>query len=463
MTLPLGHASNGGFKMHTNAWGSGAPVALGAGDGFEFDSAAVKSNASRIKNEGIYGQAYRRAGQFGAVKPMVTIPLDLYYRCAAWRLIALAMGGAGVTALGGGAHQHDISLMNTHAGKYGTLAFPLQNGGGTVEGVQELPHCKVEGFSLDWTREQQGKLSVDVMGFDSYLNIGTADAAFVVASVSAANGALTILAQAQTAFNPSPLTFTKVAGVTAITVTIVYVDRFGVVKTKVITETDFVSQVWTGVDYAKQVVSATISGLSGTGNVSMGVSNGVNNSSTVGSITTATDRDRVLFSQLRFYMTAQGGADFTAGDEYYLEALKIALKVGFDQRVTTQFGSRIDEPSTGAASRPEVTIGLNYSALTSQNKGKFFDMIAKNQVKAKAVFTGPTVPGSSPAVAQTLTIYLNAIQFDDGEGEIRGPGVVAFEANGEAQQAIAVPTGFPSGADEPILIQLVNSLSSAII
>jgi hypothetical protein len=463
MTLPLGHASIGGFKMHSNAWGSGAPVALGASDGFEFDSESIRANSARIKSEGNYGNAYRRAGAFAALKPGGSVPMDLYYRCASWRLVALAMGADAVTALGGGAHRHDISCVNNHTGKHGTLVFPLQNGAGAVEGVKEIPHTKVEGFTLEWTREQAGKLSIDVIGFDDYLNIGAPSVAFVVASVAVGTGAQTVLAAALTDFTPSPLTFTKAGTVTAINVTIVYVDRFNVQKSITFTETDFVANLWTGLDYARRVISVTINTFTGSGNISAGVSNGVNNQSTVSAITTVTERDKVLFSQLRFFANAQGGADFVAADEYFLEALRISLKVGFDQRVTTEFGTRISEPSTGAAARPEVMVSLNYSALTTQNKNKFFDMIAKNQIKAKAIFTGPTVPASSPAVAQTLTIWLNALQVDEGEGTVGGPGVLGFEQSLEAQQAIAVPTGFPSGVDEPLFMQLVNNLATAII
>lgn len=461
MGVPLGHGSIAAFKVHTNAWGNGLPVAAGAGDGFEFDSDSIKANSQLIKTEGNYGGAYRRAGVFGALKPGGAIPFDLYYQCAAWRLICMAIGADAVTSLGGSAYRHDITVLNNHAGKYGTLVIPMISAGGTVEGVMEIPHAKISGVELSWNREEGGKVSCNVIGFDENLNIGAANAAFVVASITIANGPQTVLAPALADFTPSPLSYTKTGTTTALNVTIVYVDRFNIVKTITITETDFVANVWTGIDYARRVISVTVNSFTGAAAVSAGVSNGINGQATVAAITTAVPRDRCTFPQMRFYAGTQGGGAFAAADEYFLENLKVTVDLGMDQRVTTQFQSRVDEPSTGAQARPSVKVALNYSALTTANKNKFFDMIAKNQIKAEAILTGPSVAGGT--TAQSLAIWLNAIQFDDGEPDVSGPGVLPFTATGEAQRALAVPTGFPGGDDQPIMLQLVNGLSTVII
>ena len=449
MGTEIGHAHRAAVKKQTGAWGTSAAIVLGANDGFEFNSESVRSNAGLVMNEGITGSPYRRPGSPGNLVPSGDVDVDLYYRCSALRMLAAGLGADAVTALGGGAHRHDMTQAGTMLGTHFTLAFL------GAEAVREFPHTKVTGLRLRWAQDgQRGKLVLTTAAFDENINVGSPDDDFVVASVAAANGPLTILAPALVDFTPSPLFITKVAGITAITATIVAIDRFGDQYTKVVTTSDFVAEVWTDTEYVRRVVSITLSGIAGTGNVKVGVTNGKNNASTLAGVTTAADRDVTLFTQMRIWMNAQGGADFVDADEQYVSSVEIGLNLSMDSRVTTKHRRRAEEPEIGGGGWPTATIGFNWSAFTDRNRRHLIDQIAKNQIKAKVELTGP--PIASSGFPHKLTAWLNGVQLAEGDVNVSGPGVVPFNVSGEANSVVAVPTGFPAGHTKAVMIQIQN-------
>ncbi len=449
MGTEIGHAHKAAVKKQTGAWGTSPALVLGANDGFEFNSESLKANAALVMNEGITGSPFRRPGSPGNLVPGGDIDLDLYYRCAALRLLAAGLGADAVTTLVSGAYRHDITQASSILGTHFTLAFL------GVEAVREFPHTKVTGIRMRWAEDgQRGKLTPTLAAFDENVNVGSPDDDFVVASVAAANGPLTILGPALVDFIPSPLFITKVAGITAITFTIVAVDRFGDQYTKVITTSDFVSEVATDIEYVRRVVSITISGLTGTGNVKVGVSNGKNNAATVASVSTVADRDVTLFTQMRVWMNAQGGADFADADEQFVSAVEIGLNLSMDSRVTTKHRRRAEEPELGGGGWPVATIGFNWSAFTDRNRQKLLDQIAKNQIKAKVVLTGPQI--AATAYAHSVTCWLNGVQLAEGDVNVGGPGVIPFNVTGEAHSVVAVPTGFPGGDTKALMVQIQN-------
>lgn len=457
MGIETAHVFKAAFKKNSNTWGSGLPVVVGSGDGFEFNSESIKANVALINNEGFYGAAYRRPGSPGNKTPGGDADYDFYYRCnGGLRQLACAAGADSVAALGGGAHEHTIALTDTHSGVFGTLVLPGN------EGIREYPFAKLTGMKMRWDEsKQRGKLMPTYACFDEFFNVGSPVDNFVVVSVTAVNGALTITAGALAGFNASPIFMTKDAGVTALTVVLVALDRKGNQYTRTFTQTDFVSNVFTDTEYVKKVISITLSGVAGSGNVKVGVTNGVNNATTVAAITTDTDRDCTLFSQMDFFINDQGGADFVAADEQFLAALEIGLQLSPDSRVTTLFGDRIEEPTTGGAGRPQVTVGINFSAFTDRNRRFLLDRVGKTQLKAVARFTGPPIAASG--FAHRLEIWLNGIQLAEGDPNIGGPGVLPFDLQGEAHTVVAVPTGFPGGFDEAMTMRIRNGFATSYL
>ena len=470
MGVDIGHKYIGGFKPQTNAWGR-SPMLLGADDGFEFNSESIDSNVALVMNDGLFGGPYRRKGSPGNITPGGDFPADLYYRCdPTHKMLAQIFGLDSYTSLGGGAHQHDL-VMQTGAltGIFGTLVFP------GPEGIKELGSAKITGVTISWDESRQrGVATFSTVAHDSNENVGSPDDDFVVVSVAAANGPLIITAAAQADFGysaaPSPIFITKDAGVTAITVTLEVLDRFKVQRTVVLTTADFVSNVATDLLYGRQVLSGTVSGLAGAGNIKIGITNGVNNASTVSGITTSADRHEILFSQIEFLAKQQGDAGaLTAAtssaenDEFFVSKLEVSIKGSPDSRVTSEYGNRISEPVQGGGGWPTCGINVGFSAHTSNSRRKLFAARAKDDLRAIVRLIGPTIPSSSPAVAQSMTLFLNAIQYATGDKKVGGPGVIPVDYAGEAHQAVAVPGDFPAGTDEPCMIRVVNGRSSAYI
>ncbi len=450
MSVEVGNAFRAGFKKQTGPWGETGALLLGAGDCFEFNSESMKPGTSTVKNEGISGNAYRRPGSPGPILPEGDLDIDLYYRCASLRMLAHAHGADAVTNLGGGAYRHDMSLTKRHDGLHGTLALLGD------AGVREHPFAKVVGVKLAWDESRKrAKMTPSIAAFDENFHIGTPDDDFVVAQTAAANGALTITAAALADFPFSPLSITKDAGVTALTAAIVAVDKRGGSYTKTITQADFVSNVWTDTVYVRRVVSITLSGVTGTGNLKVGVTNGVNNVGTASGLTTVADRDEVLFEQIEVWVAPQTKAtDFDSGDEQFVSKLEVGIAHNVDKRVTTKFGYRMDEPTTGGGGWPEVMFNMSFSAFTDRNRQRLLDIYAANKLRAKVVCTGPPVGASGQA--HKLELYLNAIQIEGGLS-VGGPGVVAFDLTGSANVALAVPFGFPAGHVMPLLTRVTNA------
>ena len=455
-TIELGHLTKVGFKKQTNPWG-GAPLVVGAGDGFEINSDSIKADASIAPNVGVFGSPFQRPGSPDKFLVAGDLVADLYYQDWAHRLLGMIFADA-VTALGSGAHRHDLTMRTSISGIDGTLVIPGDNG------VREYGSAKVTGVKLRWDEgDQRAKITATLACHDFNLNVGSPDDDFVVASVAAANGVLTILAPALAQFTPSPLFMTKVVGITTITVVFVCEDRWGNLYTKTITQADFTSEVWTDTTYVRKVVSATISNLAGTGNVKVGVTNGVNNASTIAAITEEASREVSLFSQLEFLINRQGaGAVAAATDEQFLKSLEIEIQLNTDQRVTSEFGNRISEPSLAGSDFAKVMVSIELSAHSNRNRDRLYDALQAGQLKAKATLTGAQI--ASSGVAHSIVVWLNGIQFPSADGpNVGGAGVQPVTFSGEAHLVAAVPTGFPSGADEPTMLQITNGLATVIV
>lgn len=457
MSFELGHQTRFGFKKNTNGWG-GLPMAIGSGDGIRVDSDSLDPNSALIKRPSIFGSAFRMPGVAGNKTPGGDLEIPLFYRGSELRLLAQLIGSDTVSVVST-AQRHALQMVQNHAGIVGTLAdFGL-------ESVREYACAKVAGGKLAWDQSNQlGKMTASVIAQDENQNVGAADAAFVVASVAVGTGAKTVLAAALVDFQYSPLTFTKDAATTAINVTIAYIDLYENLQSVTFTETSFVSNVWTSSFYVRRVVSVTVNSFTGTGNISAGVSNGVNKTSGASSVTEDSLRDSVVFSQSEFQIKPQGdAADFLgndSADEQYVSAFSVEIKANYDQRVTSRYGRLIDEPSTGGSGDFfTVMFGMNFTAEDNKNKKHLLDVYTKNKLRAKILFTGPQIP--TLAVSHRLAIWLNNIQFEKGSLQLKGPGGRPFDLSGECHVASSLPTGFPTGATQPCFIEIFNGDSTA--
>ena len=457
MTASIGQSYKGGIKKSSSAWG-GVAMLLGSGDGFEFNSSTMKANIDLIRNTGLVGVAFQRSGSPGNIKPSGDWNADLYYDDAVVRMLAGIIGDDVPTNLTG-AYDHDMALQSSHTGIYYTVAA-LGDIGNFEWNTAKITSLKISGSSDG--DGQRVKIMPTFASHDENLNVGSPSAAFVVAATQlkpSTPSAFVIRATAALDFIPSPISITKVAGITAIAGTIKGEDRFGDATTINFTQTDFAAQFYNSAPvYLRRVISAAFTSATGAGTISFGVNNGINNATTAASVTTGATRFPVLFSQMRMYVSKQDAADFSAADELCISGFEININLNMDSRVNSCTPRRIAEPMTGGAGFAEVTLSFNFDEFaTGNNRQRFFDMYSKDELKAKLVFSGPQI--GATAFNHALTIYLNAIQVE-GEPSISGAGLLKWDFTGTANQALASPTGFPAATTMPLRLVLRNVQSA---
>ncbi len=257
-TVDIGHLHKVGIGIPTAPWG-GAPVALGAGDAIECNSATMEPGAELVMNEGKYGSAYRRAGSPGNQKPTVQLDFDAYYRDrAAWRVLAQHLGKFTKTNPSTGVYKHAIELAEAAdlAGKSLTVVDP-----GAVD-VREVGHAKTSELTFSFAESaQRAKAVSKQVAFDLNHNQGGPSPAAIVAPVLPANGALTVVPMTHKA----ALRITVVdanASITELVCTMVGLDVNGEPLTVVYTLT--VNGLLYTTAVFSSLTSATVSGITGT-------------------------------------------------------------------------------------------------------------------------------------------------------------------------------------------------------
>jgi hypothetical protein len=462
-TIAKGYSTVIGWKKNTNVWGSGLPVACGANDGIEIQSESLVANRELIENTQVSGNAVQLPGVKGKVLHQGALEMDFYYQ-GCETLLAPAFGNIAAPVQQGGtaAYLHVYKIAENHQGIEGTLV--LDND----VAIREYPHVKVGGFTLDIEETQMGKLSFPLIPFDLNLNQGSAITNRIVVSVTPANITFTIANQPST---PSPISILITDGDASITefvVTITGTDRDGNVIVEIYRKT-VNGLTFTTSNYFRSVTSVVGSGLTGStagDTIIVGVTNGVNNATAVASISLpSAGREFVLFQTLSCYIADQSSSlDFTGAtpadliaSEFFLRAIKLQLDLGMQPDVTSRFGYRTDEPIKENFAM--VTGGLSFSKWTSENHSVYRDYLeAPGKKKMKIECVGPI---ASTPHAYRATFYLNNVMFRAGSANVPGAGKLPLEMEFKAHRAQAVPTGFPSGYDGAVTMELVNLRTTA--
>lgn len=185
---------------------------------------------------------------------------------------------------------------------------------------------------------------------------------------------------------------------------------------------------------------------------------GVNNRSTIATITVPVERQFVLFDHLTVWMNSNGGADFTDADLVYPTSFSISFNNQMNGTiVTTRYGREIDEAVEDGFF--EVTGTIEFPKYEEE---KFVDASEnKTLQKIKAEWVGPIVPGASTVPAR-LTMYLPEVQVATASPNAGGPGLIPLSADfTAARNAAGVdPTGFPAGYGSNALnLELVNGFN----
>lgn len=186
---------------------------------------------------------------------------------------------------------------------------------------------------------------------------------------------------------------------------------------------------------------------------------GSNNNTTVGNITLPTNRDFLLFSQLKVRINDTSGGALGASDEVYISEFECTLGNNYPtDDVTTQYGYLIDEPIQDGFT--EVSGALNFSKYNNNSGGNtalLTALLSKTPKKMTLVWTGRLAHGTTNF---RVTFFFPSVQFSSGDANIGGPERIPLNLQFMASRTLTVPTGFPTGYTDALTIEMVNQRTS---
>jgi len=177
---------------------------------------------------------------------------------------------------------------------------------------------------------------------------------------------------------------------------------------------------------------------------------GVNKTSTISSVTLPTNRDFLLFKDMKISVAALGDALA----EVYASEFEIAADPKFEKDdVTTKYGYLIDEPiGDGFVTHMGKLRFTKYNDNAGGNDALISALLTKVPKKMKIVWTGPVIG----ATAFSLTLWLPCVQFATGQANVGGPQRIPLDLNFEAARTLVLPSGFPAGYLDGLTMELVN-------
>ena len=452
----IGHGCSVAFLKNPNAWGTKAAVA-GAGHGIEIDRSSLRTDSQLIELMGVTGKKTQMPALKGNELTAGDLgPMDLYYD-GCQRMLAMVQGIAGVptTPAGGTVSRlHVFKMQDSYRGLYGTLVEK------NPAAIREWPFLKLTGFTIECESGQAAKLTVSAFGSTINYNQGTSAAANLVASVAPAlNPAFTLLLASPPEPSPIRLTYTVGTGtVTEWVVTVTGLDVHGDLVT-VTYRKSVDGLVWDSPVYFTTILAiagATPTGTVGTDMFTVGYSNGLNNDTTVASITYPADRNMAVFAGLSIQVNDQSAGALSATFLKDIRRFRLSVALNLKQSVTTR-GHRItDEPLSDGFTTVELGFGFERWSTTTGtelNHDTLKDYLKKTKKKMKVEWQGPVIEGLIP---YRLTAYLNNVVLTDGQPNFAGPGQMALDITGRAYRATAIPTGFPTGYTDPLTLELQN-------
>lgn len=442
------------FKQNTGAW-LGPAVLVGAGDQIEVDAESLQMDVQYIENKGLSGAGTALPAAVGSKLVSGDLgPVPPYYR-GLEVLLGLAFGTTPAPSQLGGsaAWRQGYTIKPDVTGKFGTLVF----GGSNHPALREIPCAKVDGFTFEISKGDMGKFTFPIVGDRLNFNVGAAIANRIVASVQPADGPYTIAAQP---LDPSYVTILIVdanASITEHVVTISGLNDSG----------DFVQEVyrktvnglsWTSTKQFSSIISVVASGTTGTAvgdTIVVGVLNGVNNPTTMASISlpTSADRELVTFPHLTLLIDDQSSGAAPA-TEIFVERLRVQFQRSVRRdRVTTKGKRFVDEPqSTDFLS---ASIAFDFPEWDSANHALLKDRLMGKKKKVWATLSGPV---AASTFALELGFWLNNVQFKSGSVNAGGAGEIPYQVEGQAYRAISNPAGLPAWADANCLSATTVSL-----
>lgn len=458
----IGHDAKVLFAKATAGSTWGVPFALGAGHLMPVDEGGMPEVvAELLEDMGLRGTGTQGPGDLGNVLSTGTLGSQILYYEGHLVPLAMVMGTAARAQVGASAAwRHKLTMASQHVGIFGCVAVSAM--GSAM--VAEVPSVKLGGFEITWESGAYAKISYPYVGHGCNFNWGAADTDSLYAAALPANGALSLISGGVTALAsaPSPIKLTLTDAndsVSALTAVITYTDIDGQYRSETWAYTGTGSKTYTTSYYARTSPAVTLSGVTGAAagdTIEVGVTNGVNNTTTVANGTEPSNRDKVHWAQTKFYINDQTAGDVaSASFEKYVKGIALKFELNLDGAVTTQYGRRIDEPRSNGFLA--VTGGVSFDVMTSNEKAELTAYLSKARKKILIRCLGQDAGSGNQ---YEYSFWLNNCQFTKGSPQLNGPGKIPLDMEFTAHLASAVPTGFPSGATGPLTIESVNTVTT---
>lgn len=435
-------------------WGEGDAPVFGAGDGLSvvtFDGGLGQGQAA---NDATTGYLDAPPTEPGARKPDPSVSYYLCYSGKGLVPLAAVQGAETVETVAAGVYLHRLVPATSYADVAVALAalYPGSH-------VAQLAHCKPTGATITF---DQGPAATVVQApyaaFDLNINQGGVDDDLIVVSTALANGTLTLAAQPPL---PQHVTVTLAGPPTEAVVTIEAVDEWGAAFSHVHT---FSVDGLTGTTprAVDRVVAVRVSGVVGTGTVSIGVSDGIGNTIATMSNVTTDENNRVLFRHMRCWLTEQSKAGaFDDGDLMDPATLTITRELSVDDRVTAEFGDRRSEPVVGGGGRATLTVALSFGIFTSDHRKEIYRRRAMKPMRMLIEAKGPWI--GTTGYQETIWIYLQGLQATSAEVPMTSMGGIPFDLEMSGSVVGAVPTGWPAGIVQPFYVAVQNGTAGLIL
>lgn len=184
---------------------------------------------------------------------------------------------------------------------------------------------------------------------------------------------------------------------------------------------------------------------------------GTNNTSTIGSITLPTNRDFLLFSQMKVLINNHDGIGLAAGtDDVYISEFEVEFNRNYEtDDVTTKYGYLIDEPVGDSWVTVMGMLGFSkYNNNPGGNDTLILDLLSKQRKKMQVTFLATALAGAG--FPFRVDMYFPDVQFESGDANVGGPGRVPANLNFRASRRTSIPTGFPAGYTEAVTIEVTN-------
>lgn len=156
---------------------------------------------------------------------------------------------------------------------------------------------------------------------------------------------------------------------------------------------------------------------------------------------------------------AQAGGALSSSDNVYPTRFAMEVRRNLTQDYAQSAESEEPLPSSFA----EVDVMMDFFALDAALVALFREAYQdRTALKLSALFTSPVLAGAA-SVYFGRNLYFPSLRVIECAIGTPGPGPVPCSVRMTAHHASAVPTGFTSGYDEVVTVELVNTDSSAYL